>query len=75
MQRREKETRERGRRGGVVVGPGVANHHMSAHGVPGPPPNGWNGWMDGLADETEEREKHTVRGMFGFYSGFYAHVF
>jgi hypothetical protein len=31
--------------------------------------------MDGLADETEEREKCTVRGVFGFYSGFYAHVF
>jgi hypothetical protein len=29
----------------LVVGPGVANHHMCAHGVPGPPPlprgGGW----------------------------------
>ena len=31
--------------------------------------------MVGLADETEEREKRIVRGVFGFYSGFYTHVF
>jgi len=46
----ELESRERTEAKWWVVGPGVANHHMSAHGVPGPPsartPGPFGGWMD-----------------------------
>lgn len=41
---KERESLEREREK-VVVGPSVANHHMSAHGCPGPPTSS-DGWTD-----------------------------
>lgn len=65
--RREKETREREGRSGGCWGPGVANHHMSAHGVPGPPTSdGTDGWTTDWpparpAARREERERGAGR--------------
>ena len=58
LERRDKETRERK---WWVVGPGVANHHMSAHGVPGPPPmDATDAWTDWPARSRRERDTYVL---------------